>query len=307
MEFQDKNSEDKQNPSVYIIILNWNGYKDTYECLNSVFKINYNNYKVILVDNDSCKNEADELYKSFPQIEMVKSQRNLGFSGGNNLGIKYAQKYNPDYFLLLNNDTIVEPDFLSHLQENISSNEVIGICVPKIIYYTNPQIVWYAGGYFSKLRGSGFTIGEGKNRNLYTKNKFVTFATGCCLLIKAKIFDEVGLMDENYFLYNEDMDYCIRCSNAGYKILFVANSVIYHKVSKSTKRSNNLLPLYYVTRNRLYLTKKILTKYFFLSFFIIFFTFFIKSLYWILTGEIKKVKIIKKAFIDFFHSKMGKI
>lgn len=293
-------------PSVYIIIVNWNGYNDTFECLNSIVKINYANYRIVVVDNGSDTNEIDGIEKNFPKIKLIKNSQNLGFSGGNNLGIEFSIKEGADFVLLLNNDTIVEPDFLNHLVDNILKDEKIGIAVPKINYYSNPNMIWYAGGFISKLRGSGFTIGEGKFENRYTKNKYVTFATGCCLLIETTAIKQIGAMDESYFLYLEDVDYCLRAISAGYKILFVADSKIYHKVSGSTTRNNALLPLYYVTRNRLYLTRKFLNYYFYLTFSIILIIFSIKSCYWALIGESEKIKMVKKAIDDFLNKKMGK-
>ena len=174
----------KENPSVYIIILNWNGYNDTLECISSVDKIDYKNHKVILIDNGSDTNEIDNILIHFPNIKIIKSKENLGFSGGNNLGIEHSIKEGAEYLLLLNNDTIVEPDFLNFLVENARKDDKIGMAVPKINYYSNRNIIWYAGGYVSKIRGSGFTTGEGNIDIKYSKNRFVSFATGCCLFNK---------------------------------------------------------------------------------------------------------------------------
>lgn len=306
MEYVNSNETSRHSPSVFIIIVNWNGYRDTLECVESLYKINYKNYKVILIDNGSDTNEIDAITDKFPSTVLIKSNANLGFSGGNNLGIEFSIQSGAEYVLLLNNDTIVEVDFLNHLVGNIIQNDKVVIAVPKINYHSNPQTIWYGGGFISKIRGSGFTLGEGKFEGSYNKNKFVTFATGCCLLIETRVIKQIGTLDESYFLYLEDVDYCLRVISAGYKILYVADSKIYHKVSVSTKKNNALLPLYYVTRNRFYLTKKSLSYYFYLTFPTILIIFIIKSLYWALTGQTEKIKIVKKAIDDFLKKKMGK-
>ena len=293
-------------PSVTVIILNWNGYDDTYECIESLQRITYKNCEILLIDNGSDTENILKLENKFEKIKIIRSKENLGYSGGNNIGINYALQQNADFILLLNNDTIVEPDFLNYLISEMLENTSVGITVPKINYYKNPELVWYAGGYISKIRGSGFTIGEGDLSKNHIKNKYVTFATGCCLLIKSDVIKDIHLLDENYFLYLEDVDYCMRCSLAGYKILFVARSKIYHKVSISSKKQNYLLPLYYVTRNRFYFVKKFNPRLFYLSFPIISLIFLVKCGFWILNGELEKIKVVKFSIKDFILKRMGK-
>ena len=294
------------SPSVYIIILNWNGYEDTLECLQSVSKINFINYKIIIVDNGSDTDEIDKLVIDFPQVKLIKSKDNLGFSGGNNLALDYSIKAGCDFVLLLNNDTIVEPDFLNNLIDNFLKDDKVGIAVPKINYYSNPKIVWYAGGYFSKLKGTGFSIGNLAPKEKYNENKYVTFATGCCLLIDINVLKETGLMDENYFLYLEDTDLCLRVLNAKYKILYVGSALIYHKINAASSKSNSNMPLYYTTRNRLYLTKKLFLEYLPILKFYIGVSMMIKFVYWIIKGETNKLKVVRKAFSDFKRNKFGK-
>jgi hypothetical protein len=306
MEYLKTNEISQPFPSVFIIIVNWNGYNDTLECVESLYKINYKNYKVILIDNGSDTNEVDNICKRFPLSVVIRSKENLGFSGGNNLGIEYSIKSGAEYVLLLNNDTVVEVDFLNNLVENIIKNDQVGIAVPKINFYSNRNIIWYAGGAISKLRGSGFTTGFGEQDSKYFENKYVTFATGCCLLVRTDVIKKIGLMDEKYFLYLEDLDYCLRNILAGYKILFVAQSKIYHKASISTKRYNVLLPLYYVTRNRFYFISKFYKKYFYFIFIVITAIFIFKSIIWLITDRRKKIKVVKKAFKDFLDNNMGK-
>jgi len=293
-------------PSVYIIIVNWNGLNDTSECIKSIQNISYKDYNIIVIDNGSNKDESKELSIRFPEVITLRSEKNLGFSGGCNLGIRYSLEKNADYILLINNDTVVEKDFLEILIDNAVKNSSIGLAVPKINYYSKRSNIWYAGGYISKLRGAAVTKGKGKRDNLYNENKYVTFATACCLLIDKRVINDVGLMDEKYFLYLEDADYSVRSYRSGYKILFVANSKIYHKINKSTLKENNFIPLYYNTRNRLIFVKKFYKNLFYLSLTYMLFIFSFKCMIELCMGNFIKVKVIYLAFKDFFLNKSGK-
>lgn len=294
-------------PIISAVILNWNGYSDTTELIESLFKVHYEKLKIVVVDNGSKHNDFDLITQNYgDKIHIISLKENLGFTGGNNVGIKYALEKKSDYILLLNNDTTVEPDFLNHLVNEMLQNKNVGIAVPKINYYENRNLVWYAGGYISKIRGSGFTLGEKDLSENYNKNKYVSFATGCCMLIKSNVFKNIQLFDENYFLYLEDVDYCKRCILAGYKILFVAKSIIYHKVSISAKKQNTLLPLYYVTRNRLYFVKKFYPRFFYVSFLFINLIFLFKSFFWLIKGDRDKIAVVKISIRDFMLKKLGK-
>lgn len=294
-------------PNIYIIILNWNGLNDTFECLKSLRQVTYPNFEVIVVDNDSTGNDVEvlkEKYGSFV-FKFIINESNLGFSGGNNVGIKYAMENGSDYILLLNNDTIVEPDFLSIMIDNSDKNENVGILTPMITYFNDKDKIWSAGGNISRLKASGFTFGHNKNAADYRFNKTCTFGSGCCMLIKREVIEEVGLLDENYFLYLEDTDYCQRTADAGYKLFYVGESRIYHKVFSTTGRSNDLLPLYYSIRNRLYFARKNFSRTYILSFFYLLLVFLFKS---IIVNKLDKnmLKIVYLSFKDFLRNRMGK-
>ncbi|MBK7630774.1 MAG: glycosyltransferase family 2 protein [Ignavibacteriales bacterium] len=134
---------------VFIIIINWNGYNDTNECINSILKISYPNYEILLVDNGSDKNEYEKVISLKSKATLIRSEKNLGFSGGNNLGIKYALDCGADYLLLLNNDTIVEPNFLNPLLKVFEEEINVGIVAPQINYFNEPKKIWSAGGKIS--------------------------------------------------------------------------------------------------------------------------------------------------------------
>lgn len=292
-------------PKVSIIILNWKGLEDTSECLKSLQKIDYNNYEVIVVDNNSEGEDVKVIKEKFGSFikTVIVNNKNLGFSGGNNVGIKFALESNTDYILLLNNDTTVEPDFLSELVKKSNQSKNIGILTPMINYYSENDIIWCAGGYISKFRGSGFAYGYNKNFTAFKNDHFCDFASGCCMLIDRKVFEKVGLLDENYFLYLEDTDYCQRTINAGYKILYVGSSRIYHKVFSTTSKNNALLPIYYSTRNRLYFTKKNNGIYLFTIVLYLFFVFSIKAA--LNRFNEKFIAVTLQSFKDFFMNNMG--
>ena len=292
---------------ITIIILNWNGAKDTIECINSIENIKNVSYDILVVDNGSEQDDYLELKNKFPEIKLIRSEKNLGFTGGNNLGIEYAMNSNPDYFLLLNNDTTVESDFIDYLLGVFDKYKNAGIAAPRINYYNEPKKIWSEGGKISRFRGSGFAYSERYEKKIETEYKSVTFISGCCMLIKREVIDKIGLFDINYFLYVEDTDLCKRTLDAGYKIYVAYKSKIYHKVSNSTKGNLSGLPLYYVTRNRLYFSKKNFSNTYFVAFIYIFTTMLIKSITWIFSYKTNNIALVRRAFFDFFNGNMGEV
>lgn len=251
-----KNNE----PSVSIVLLNYNSYKDTLECIKSLSSITYSNYKIIIVDNNSSDNselKIKEYIKGNDRIHFIQSGKNLGFSWGNNVGIKYALEQGCKYICLLNNDTVVEPNFLEHLVRSMEQDDSIGISTGKIMYFNNKNIIWSAGGFIDYKKALGCHYGINcEDNDTFNKEKSIEFATGCLQLISKKVIEDVGLYDEKYFLYMEDVDYCHRVKQSGYKIKYVPKSKIYHKVSASTGGSESPITIYYCTRNRLMFNKK---------------------------------------------------
>ncbi|MBK8943744.1 MAG: glycosyltransferase family 2 protein [Ignavibacteriae bacterium] len=297
------------NPKICIIIINWNGLKDTSECLESLKKVDYKNFVVIIVDNNSFGNDVEIIKKEFGDFvkEIIVSKVNLGFSGGNNLGIKYALENGADFILLLNNDTIVEPDFLTILLDTFNKCKNAGVSAPQINYYNNKNIVWSVGGQISKIRGSGFAYSDENENQIEKKIREVNFASGCCLLIRKEVFEKIGMLDEKFFLYVEDTDFCFRTIKAGFKIIINPNSKIYHKVGNSTSINLKQIPLYYETRNRLYFAKKNFNIFFIITFLYIFVTMIYKSIIWFLNGKSENITSIKLAFRDFIEGNFGKL
>lgn len=239
-----------KQPLVYIVILNWNGYKDTVKCINSLEKINYKNYKILLVDNASTNESVKVLRFKFPNIQFIVNKENLGFSGGCNVGIKYALKNSAEYVLLINNDTYVDTKFLSILIEYASKDKKIGIISPFVYYSHNPKMIWSSGGYNTYRNNYPFTDDLFNSiDNGQFSNKDVENVTGCCILIKSEVFEKIGLLDEEYFLYVEDMDFSLRVINAGYKIIVTPESKVWHAVYGSTGGGYSIVTDYYNNRN----------------------------------------------------------
>jgi GT2 family glycosyltransferase len=246
------------SPKVSIVVVNWNGFDVTRECLASLAAIDYTNYEVVLVDNGSADGSADKLAAEFPDTIVLRNRENLGFTGGNNVGMRCALERGTDYILLLNNDTVAAPNFLTELISVAESDERIGILNPKIYYFDPPTKLWYAGGVYIPWIGIGTHIGAGKSDHpRYSKMKDVSFVTGCAFLIKAAVIREIGLLDERFFYTSEDTDWSIRAIRAGYRALYVPASVIWHKQSYDVKRNaGKSFRDYYNIRNIILLARK---------------------------------------------------
>jgi len=238
-------------PQVSIILLNWNQEEITLDCLNSLMKLDYLNYKVILVDNSSFNNSVKKIKQMFPEITLIQNRENLGFTEGNNVGISYGINNGSDYILLLNNDTIVDKNFLKELALVAEKDSTTGIVGPKIYFYDEPKKIWFAGGKINWQEGIKYHIGAYEiDHGQYDKIREVDYITGCALLIKREVIEKIGLLDSRYFIYFEETDWNLRAKKAGYKILYVPEARIWHKISLAMG-SGTPLSTYYYTRNRL--------------------------------------------------------
>ncbi|MGL5594466.1 MAG: glycosyltransferase family 2 protein [Cetobacterium sp.] len=224
---------------------------------------NYKNIILYIVDNNSPDNsyEMSKEYKikSKYEIKILKNKDNLGVAEGNNIGIKKALRDGCDYVLLANNDIIIKKDSISKLLEK-SQEKNKPIVVPKIYYY-NTSKIWCAGGKFNKLRGTTIHIGELEEDNqIYDLDYDCDYSPTCFMLIEKKVFEDVGVMDEKYFVYYDDTDFIYRANLKGYKVYYTGETSIEHKVSVSTGGSESLFSIFYGTRNRMYFIKKNLKK-----------------------------------------------
>jgi len=298
---------------VFVIILHYNGYRDTLECLESLQKVNLSketSIEIVVVDNapkDKFKVQSSKF--KVDKVEVIRNEKNLGFAGGNNVGIRYALKNGADYVLILNNDTYVDKNFLEELLKAAGKDDKIGIVVPKIYFapgfefhknrYTPKElgkVFWYAGGEMDWNN----VIGHHRGVDLVDKGQFdkaeeTDIATGCCMMVKKQVFDKIGLFDEKFYLYYEDADLSEKTKKAGYKIVYVPKSILWHKNAGSAGGSGSGLQDYYITRNRLLFGisyAPVRAK----------FALFRESLKILLSGRYWQ----KRGVLDFYFNKFGK-
>lgn len=241
-------------PLVSIIAINFNQLQITTEFLNSVRKITYPNYEVIIVDNASKEDPSAYLKKHFPEIVYIRSEKNLGFAGGNNLGIRKAKG---TYFMLLNNDTEVDPDFLQPLVKAMQSNSKIGMVGSKVRFFQFPNIIQFAGATpMTKFTATSYFIGHNQeDKGQFEEQTLTPFASGAAMMTSRSVCEKVGLMAEFFFLYYEELDWQERIRKAGYEIHYIPTSLVLHKESVSVGR-NSPLQAYWKTRNRLLLIRR---------------------------------------------------
>jgi len=237
---------------VSVITINYNGLNDTCALIET---IPFNeNMEVIVVDNASKNQEAEVIAKRYPQIKVIKSEQNLGFAGGNNLGIKAAHG---KYIYLINNDTLFKDFNIQALINKMESSPKIGIVCPKILFAWGTNSIQFAGyTNLSRIFVRNHAIGFGeKDHGQYNTAHPTPYAHGAAMLIRHDAIDKVGLMPECYFLYYEELDWSMMFRRAGYQIWYEPKSTIYHKESQATGQDSPLRT-YYLTRNRLLLVKR---------------------------------------------------
>jgi GT2 family glycosyltransferase len=219
-------------PLVFIILVNWNGKIVILDCLDSLATISYNNFRIVVVDNASSDGSAQAIREQHSDVVLLEQKENLRFAGGNNIGMHYALDHNAELICLLNNDTIVDKDFLTQLVARIGSDKNIGIVAPKIYYHDEPNRIWFAGGEISMWTGTMKHAGIREvDRGQHETSKVVDYATGCCILTKREVVEKVGMLDESFFIYAEDADWCMRVRRAGYSIVYEPRARVWHKLS----------------------------------------------------------------------------
>ncbi len=283
-------------PKVAIIILNWNGKKDTIECLESLKHITYPNYELLLVDNGSTDGSVECFRERYPGMEIIENSENLGFAEGNNVGIRMAMEKGVDYVLLLNNDTVVDPEFLGELVKVVEGDEMIGFAGPLVYYYNyngRKDIITHAGGKLDMWKGNSYSVGRNKiDDGRYKKVKEVDYVEGSCILIKKDLINRIGLLDPVFFTYWEETDWCMRGYRAGFKSVFVPDAKIWHKVARSNK---NGIREFYMVRNKIWFMKKYASKLQYFSFI----TYFLLFRFWKTNGILLIYQKDFKSFTSF--------
>jgi len=249
-----------------IIIVNYNGSKDTAACVASLMTSIVPVF-IIVVDNTPNDPELEMALAKFTNIKLLHTSENIGFGCANNLGISWALN-NVDYefVFILNNDTTIEPDTIRKLEKAMDARSECDLVSPKIVVKDDPNILWYGGGEISWIRGGGFTPGMSgpSNTQLAECARFVTFASGCALLVRRNIFNDIGYFDDRFFMYEEDVNLCMRLQNSGIKIWYEPSSIVFHlrQGSMNTSSYIYLQPLhpdnpnlnfylYHINRNKI--------------------------------------------------------
>lgn len=255
---------------VAIVILNWNRKEETLECLKSIQQLKANSYQLtaIVVDNGSTDRSVEAFRKlktKDSKLVILENKKNLGYAGGNNVGVRYALDEGADFILILNNDTIVANDLLVQLVKAADKYKDAGIFSPKIYfakgfefhydrYKENERgkVIWYAGGIidWNNVLGANRGVDE-VDHGQYDSPTEADFATGACMFVRREVFGKIGFFDERYFLYLEDVDFSVRTRHAGWKIMYTPKAYLWHKVGRSSGIGSDLAD-YYLTRNRLF-------------------------------------------------------
>lgn len=289
------------NKKIGIVIVNYNGEKFQNECVESILNSTFQNFYIIVVDNGST-DKSMELLNDFSDNRIIKiyNNDNLGVAEGNNIGIKKSIELNCSHTLLLNNDTVLQPNTLESLMKHSLNYLVLS---PKIYFYGTNKI-WYAGGYISKSKANAYHYYMNDKDEKLIFEKTYDYAPTCCMLIENTVFDKIGMIDKNYFLYYDDTDFCMRLKLSNIPIALDAKTFIEHKVSLSTGGTKSKTFLYYSNRNRFYFLykfkkcfSKLLRVYLILNMYRKYIIGLLKN---------NNNKIVKKAYRDFKENKMGR-
>ena len=260
-------------PLISIITLNYNQPAITCEFLESSRKLNYSNYEILVCDMASELDPTALINAGdYPNTKILRSNKNLGFAGGNNWGMRQAKG---DFIFIVNNDTEVTPDLLHSLLQPFYTDATIGVTSPKIKFFYQPSIIQYAGFKpMNHFTGRAFTVGEMEtDKGQYDTPGETSGAHGCAMMVKREVIEKVGMFPERFFLYYEEWDWSARIRKAGYRIWYTANATIYHKESMSVGKKNPM-KVFYHTRNRiLYMRRN--TKWYQQVIFFLFFIVFI--------------------------------
>lgn len=235
---------------VSVVILNWNAKKITGDCIQSVLEQSHKSYEIILVDNASSDGSTKELKKRFKKIKVVENKKNLGYAGGNNSGLKACTG---DYILILNNDTVLDKDFLRALIKNKEKGDILGV---KNYYFDKKNILWAVGSELNRFTARASLVGNKEIDHGQYDQTSPPYIVGSSMFIKKEVFKRIGYFDESYFCYFEETEWQTRAINAGYKIGFVPQAKLWHRVAYSSGGSTSPLSAYYLVRNRAHYIRK---------------------------------------------------
>lgn len=235
------------------VVLSWNGRDDTLACLASLEGV-----EAICVDNGSGDGSVEAITDRFPDVELIATGVNLGFAGGNNVGIRRALERGADWVLLVNNDATIDPALPAALERAAALRPDAGVLAPKVLFAEPPDLVWYAGGHFNLWLGySGRQKGyRERDDGRYDASHDVGRPTGAAMAVSRAALERAGLLDERLFAYVEDVEWGLRIREAGFALVFVPDARVWHRVSASTGGSGSTTNLYYDTRNTIWVCER---------------------------------------------------
>jgi GT2 family glycosyltransferase len=250
---------------IAVVIINWNNYLHSRNCIRSLNDSSINDFDIILLDNASVDGSGEKLKDEFNDIVFLKTASNLGFTGGNNIGIQYALDNQYEFILMLNNDVFVDQNFIYNLKNYLDFHLDVGAVQPLIYQHPERTKVWNGGGFFNRFLAKSYS---NRTFNGSIGPKEINWITGCAFMVRASVFRETGLLNEKYFAYHEDVDLSFKIRGAGYKLVFIPQAVIYHIGGGSSNSSEKLKEgyqnpdvHYYNARNQIWIIRTWLEWY----------------------------------------------
>ncbi len=249
---------------VGVALLNWNGGEFTIPCVESLLASDLQPWRIVVVDNASTDGSPDAIAARFPEVRLIRNERNLGFAGGTNVAIRALLAEGADPIWILNNDTVVDPACLRELSLALERDPGVAAVTAKIYRESPPDVLWYGGGDWTRWSFAARHLGEGeRDRGQCDRADDVSFMSGCCILVRAAALRQVGLLDERFFAYYEDGDWCLRASAKRLRLRYVPSAVLWHKGSASVRKNTlgqsvgfaSPFALYLETRNRIWVLR----------------------------------------------------
>jgi GT2 family glycosyltransferase len=295
----------KTGPRIYIIIPHNGGRDLLNDCIQSITESSYSNLNIVIIDNGSTDGSVQSVKKRFTDIELVTNKQNMGFAKAVNQGILHALSKRCDYVFLLNNDTILHPECIKHLINSVHYNDspdLVGAVGPKILNFGSEKEIWFMGARIDLYRGIWQSTHEDAER--VTE---VDSVSGCAVLLSTDIFDKIGMFDEDFYTYIEDLDFFIRLKRSQFKIIINPRAKVWHKAGGTAGRGDTPFKIYYTTRNRLLLMRKH-ARFIHWCYFIPFFVYHLIRHICLLfvSGEVCKSRFLYKAIFDFMSGRFGK-
>lgn len=295
-------------PLLFVIVLTNNRPDDTLACLESLHNSDYQNMKVILLENLSMADAPEPLQHHIPNVQTIRLYENLGYAGNNNIGIQAALEQGADWIFVLNDDTVFEPSCLSALIEVAESDPQIGILGPMVYHFDEPQVIQTAGGMLGQSWMIRHWGQDQQDCGQFDSVRDVEWISGCAILVRRALVEEIGMLDPDYFLYWEEVEWCVRARKAGWRICHVPQAKLWHK---GVKQYRDYQPkpyvTYYVTRNHLYTLRKHRAPW--QAYFAVFRQIFQTLLSWSLRpkwrGQHQHRDAMWKGLLHFFQRRLG--